>query len=74
MPEWKGRVPLTRSHCERITVAKRNSPHSSTDVNELSHNTDRARCACAASGRKSARSSNCALTRMQEEFALVDGF
>ncbi|GBP11744.1 hypothetical protein EVAR_77851_1 [Eumeta japonica] len=19
MPEWKGRVPLTRSHCERIT-------------------------------------------------------
>ncbi|GBP68143.1 hypothetical protein EVAR_46306_1 [Eumeta japonica] len=21
MPEWKGRVPLTRSHCERITVA-----------------------------------------------------
>ncbi|GBP50474.1 hypothetical protein EVAR_96711_1 [Eumeta japonica] len=20
MPEWKGRVPLTRSHCERITV------------------------------------------------------
>ncbi|GBP61750.1 Zinc finger RNA-binding protein [Eumeta japonica] len=21
MPEWKGRVPLTRSHCERITAA-----------------------------------------------------
>ncbi|GBP90587.1 hypothetical protein EVAR_66625_1 [Eumeta japonica] len=21
MPEWKGRVPLTRSHCERITYA-----------------------------------------------------
>ncbi|GBP65193.1 hypothetical protein EVAR_50000_1 [Eumeta japonica] len=20
MPEWKGRVPLTRSHCERITI------------------------------------------------------
>ncbi|GBP75052.1 hypothetical protein EVAR_48732_1 [Eumeta japonica] len=20
MPEWKGRVPLTRSHCERITL------------------------------------------------------
>ncbi|GBP16403.1 hypothetical protein EVAR_9985_1 [Eumeta japonica] len=22
MPEWKGRVPLTRSHCERITGIK----------------------------------------------------
>ncbi|GBP55201.1 hypothetical protein EVAR_90223_1 [Eumeta japonica] len=22
MPEWKGRVPLTRSHCERITETK----------------------------------------------------
>ncbi|GBP59500.1 hypothetical protein EVAR_42405_1 [Eumeta japonica] len=22
MPEWKGRVPLTRSHCERITVRR----------------------------------------------------
>ncbi|GBP71103.1 SCAN domain-containing protein 3 [Eumeta japonica] len=22
MPEWKGRVPLTRSHCERITIKK----------------------------------------------------
>ncbi|GBP78658.1 hypothetical protein EVAR_53476_1 [Eumeta japonica] len=33
MPEWKGRVPLTRSHCERITVplsrfpAQRNTAH-----------------------------------------------
>ncbi|GBP81681.1 Mariner Mos1 transposase [Eumeta japonica] len=22
MPEWKGRVPLTRSHCERITATR----------------------------------------------------
>ncbi|GBP11010.1 hypothetical protein EVAR_79691_1 [Eumeta japonica] len=22
MPEWKGRVPLTRSHCERITYGE----------------------------------------------------
>ncbi|GBP15805.1 hypothetical protein EVAR_93979_1 [Eumeta japonica] len=25
MPEWKGRVPLTRSHCERITACRRSA-------------------------------------------------
>ncbi|GBP20205.1 hypothetical protein EVAR_82078_1 [Eumeta japonica] len=28
MPEWKGRVPLTRSHCERITMHQMTSSFS----------------------------------------------
>ncbi|GBP80689.1 hypothetical protein EVAR_52896_1 [Eumeta japonica] len=37
MPEWKGRVPLTRSHCERITWGRprRKRPRPSTARLEL---------------------------------------
>ncbi|GBP11906.1 hypothetical protein EVAR_74536_1 [Eumeta japonica] len=43
MPEWKGRVPLTRSHCERITriapragraAAGRAAAHRKCTINE----------------------------------------
>ncbi|GBP58899.1 hypothetical protein EVAR_54695_1 [Eumeta japonica] len=32
MPEWKGRVPLTRSHCERITAGTRASKPTPLDL------------------------------------------
>ncbi|GBP65726.1 hypothetical protein EVAR_48429_1 [Eumeta japonica] len=40
MPEWKGRVPLTRSHCERITKQPTAEPricplHYESSFNEL---------------------------------------
>ncbi|GBP73863.1 hypothetical protein EVAR_52424_1 [Eumeta japonica] len=36
MPEWKGRVPLTRSHCERITWnAVTTSPNASGQHTEV---------------------------------------
>ncbi|GBP05033.1 hypothetical protein EVAR_3383_1 [Eumeta japonica] len=34
MPEWKGRVPLTRSHCERITGVCKASAYLWLDVLE----------------------------------------
>ncbi|GBP16586.1 hypothetical protein EVAR_19381_1 [Eumeta japonica] len=35
MPEWKGRVPLTRSHCERITrLPPRRTNRNKIDTNK----------------------------------------